>query len=159
MARLPDPSRIDDSEKLRNLMANAKRLGHDELALACQIRIAELAGAEFDDDLEREFWIAVKMAEEFKTEENGRTTRLTRTRQKHARDGSKKCIEDLASRPDVTEGFRILAENGRPDLTFEAVLLRHADKFDSSTVNSVRKKLLDYGLTETTLEKWIHGQG
>ncbi len=140
-------------------MANARRLGHMDLALQCQIRIAELAGAEYSDILEKEFWTAVNMAEEFKTLENGKTTKLSRTRQKYQRDGARKCIEDLALRDGFTDGFRILAENGRVDLTFEAVMLRHPTLFDQNKINAVKKKLESYGIDRDSIEGWINGQG
>ena len=41
---IPDPKSFTDPEKLRKLMANAVRLGYDDLAFGCQLRIAELAG-------------------------------------------------------------------------------------------------------------------
>ena len=159
MAKIPDPSEMDDPAKIRNLMANAKRLGHDELALRCKVRIAELAGHEYEEDLEREFWTAVHMAEEFKTEENGKTTKLSRTRQKYNRDGARKCIKDLALRKEFAPGFYILADNGRTDLTFEAVLLRNPMKFDQESVAGVRDKLISYGVPENSIDGWIHGQG
>ena len=159
MANIPDPNTYDDPDKLRNLMANALRLGHEDLVLGCQIRLAELSSQEFDDALEKEFWKAVNIAEEFKTAENGKTTRLSRTRQKYTRDGAKKCVEDLAIRPAITEGFRILADNGRVDLTFEAVLLRHASQFDESAITIAKTKLLDNGVDEMTIEGWLNGQG
>jgi len=110
-------------------MANAKRLGHDDYALQIQLRIAGLAGLAFDDAIEREFWTAVSCAEEFKTAENGKTTRLARTRQKHARVGAMQCLTDWALDPKVTEGFRILLAAGRADLTGEAIVIRHKDRF------------------------------
>ena len=159
MVNIPDPNNFDDPDKLRNLMVNAHRLGHADLVLRCQIRIAEVGSQQFDDELEKEFWTAVHIAEEFKTAENGKTTRLSRTRQKYNRDGAKKCVEDLAIRPDITDGFRILAENGRVDLTFEAVLLRHAGQFDESAISIAKAKLLDNGVDEMTIEGWLNGQG
>lgn len=159
VANIPDPNTFDDPDKLRNLMANALRLGHGDLVLGCQIRLAELGSQQFEDALEKEFWTAVNIAEEFKTAENGKTTRLSRTRQKYNRDGAKKCVQDLATRPAMTEGFRILADNGRVDLTFEAVLLRHANQFDESTVDIAKTKLRDNGVDEMTIEGWLNGQG
>lgn len=159
MAKIPDPDTFDDPDKLRNLMANASRLGHEDLVLRCQVRLAELGSQQFDDDLEKEFWTAVNIAEEFKTAINGKTTRLSRTRQKYNRDGAKKCVEDLATRPEITDGFRVLAENGRMDLTFEAVLLRHASQFEESAVRTAKTKLLDNGVDEMTIEGWMNGQG
>lgn len=141
MAKLPDPKKFDDPDRLKQMAANAKRLGEDGLAWKCKARIAELAGFEHSDRLEREFWSAVSMAEQLKTEENGKTTKLTRTRQKYTRDGAKKCILDLALRGDFTEGFLVLYKNGFGHLTFEAAVLRNPDLFDDADIEAVRSKL------------------
>ncbi|MDF1610427.1 hypothetical protein PZ897_19780 [Hoeflea sp. YIM 152468] len=157
MVNIPDPNNFDDPDKIRNLMVNARRLGYDDLVVQCQIRIAELGSQQFDDALEKEFWTAVYLAEEFKSFENGKATRLTRTRQKYNRDGAKKSVEDLAGRPAVTESSQMLADNGRVDLTIEAVLLRHANQFDESAVTTAKAKLLDNGVDEMTIEGWLNG--
>ncbi|WP_114388896.1 hypothetical protein [Notoacmeibacter marinus] len=141
MAYEPNPDEMDDPAKLRTLIQNASRLGRDDLVLRCQMRLAKLAAPESDDELEHEFWQAVHMAEELRTAENGRTTRLSRTRQKHKRDGAKKCVADLATRSDFTEGFRILVDGGHPELTFESILLRHSDQFTAEEAEQVREKL------------------
>lgn len=141
----PDLQKFTDPEKLRKLAANARRLGHQEYALQCQIRIAELAGLSYDDDLEREFWTAVTIAEELKTAENGKTTRLSRTRQKHKRVGAKQCLTDWALDPGFTDGFRVLVSNGRADMTGEAIVVRHASKFPPEAVASAQLKLDSVG--------------
>lgn len=157
----PDPKIMTDPEKLRALMGNAKRLGRDDLVLACRFRLAELAGHEFNDVLEREFWTALTAAEEFKSAENGKTTRLSRTRQKYARVGARKVIEDLAASSKITEGFRVLCENGRPDLTFEGVVLRNRHLFEEYVLAEAKTKLLNNGLDERTIDGWQikYGEG
>jgi hypothetical protein len=151
MAYVPDPSSFTDAAKLRKIIANAERLGQTDLALACRLRIAELAGQKFDDVLEREFWMAVTCAEEFKTQENGRTTILSRTRQKHKRVGALQCLVDWAEDPKVTEGFHILLKAKRPDMTGEAIVLRHAEKFPPETVALARQKLEAHGVDVASL--------
>lgn len=141
MARDPDPADFDDPDRLRALMANAKRLEKPELAVACQARIAALAGQEYDDEVERAFWEAVTMAEEIKTEVNGKTTRLSRTRQKHTRDGALKCIEDLALKEPASDGFDILASKSRLDLSFEAIVVRFPDRFSDEAGEAAHRKL------------------
>ena len=153
-----DPNKMDDPEKIRALMINADRKGRSDISWACKVRLAELAGRSYDDNLEREFWIAVHVAEEIKTQENGKTTRLSRTRQKYQRDGALKCIADLATKPGTTEGFHILADNGRVDLTFEAVLLRHHGRFQAESMEIARNKLLDHGVDEAKVLGWINGE-
>src|SRR5215207_5267371 len=96
-----DPTTISDPKLLRNLMKNAEKAGRPDLVLQCQIRVAQVAGQAYDDQLEREFWIAVAAAEEIATQKNGRTTRLSRTRQKVKRVGVIQCLIDWAVDPDI----------------------------------------------------------
>lgn len=142
----PDLTKFTDPVQLRKLGANARRLGYAEYAFAVQLRIAELAGIDFTDELEREFWTAVAFAEEVKTLENGKTTRLTRTRLKHAKVGARQCLVDWALDPKVTDGFEILVGNGRADLTGEAIVLRHRDLFTEDVIMAAERKLREHGV-------------
>lgn len=127
-------------------MRNADNAGMLDLVLQCQVRIAELAGQGFDDKLEREFWIAVAAAEEIATQRNGRTTRLSRTRQKAKRVGIVQCLLDWALDPSTTQGFAILVDGGHPELTGEAIVIRHASKFPPEAVRAARNKLANHGI-------------
>ncbi|MBN9362311.1 MULTISPECIES: hypothetical protein [unclassified Devosia] len=147
----PDLSKFTEPDKLRKLLFNARRLGHHDYAFEIHMRIAELAGLPFEDALEREFWTAVSYAEEVKTEENGRTTRLLRTRQKHKRAGAIQCLVDWAVDPATTDGFAVLVEHGRPDLTGEAIVIRHADKFPADAVAKAAAKLAAHGISREQL--------
>ena len=146
MVKDPNPKNFNDPEKLRGIINNALRLGRDDLVLACQLRIADLAGSKFDDEIEREFWQSVVCAEEFKRIEHGKKTPLARTRQKYARDGAMKCIEDWARNPKTTDGFQILIDAGHPEYTGEAIVLRHSDKFSSEVITAAKKKLIEHGI-------------
>lgn len=141
-----DPRTINDPKLVRTLLENARRAGRSDLVLACQTRLAELAGQGFDSQLEREFWTAVTVAEELATERNGRTTRLARTRQKEKRVGVVQCLIDWATDPKVTQGFTILVGAGRADLTGEAIVVRHRDKFPAHAVLAAQQKLREYGV-------------
>ncbi|MBX3577772.1 MAG: hypothetical protein KF723_11215 [Rhizobiaceae bacterium] len=154
-----DPKTMTDAAKIRVLSDNARRQGREDIVLACRLRIAELAGQQFQEVLEREYWTALTAAEEFKTEENGKTTRLSRTRQKYARVGARQVIEDLAASPKITDGFRVLVSNGRPDLTFEGVVLRHSSLFTGPVIEASRHKLASNGVDQATIEGWLNGQG
>jgi hypothetical protein len=143
---IPDPQTFTDPEKLRKLMANAVRLGYNDLAFGCQMRIAELAGAAHKDAIERAFWTSLTAAEEFRTADNGRSTRLLKVRAKHKRVGAQKLLSDLMMADDLTDGFDTFVEHGRSDLTGEAIVLQHEDQFSVDVVNAARKKLLDKGV-------------
>jgi hypothetical protein len=143
---IPDPQTFIDPEKLRKLMANAVRLGYPDLAFGCQMRIAELAGAAHKDAIERAFWTSLTAAEEFRTAENGRSTRLLKVRTKHKRVGAQKLLSDMMMEDGLSEGFEQLVEHGRGDLTGEAIVLKYEDEFAVDVVNAARKKLLDKGV-------------
>jgi hypothetical protein len=148
---IPDPQTFTDPEKLRKLMANAVRLGYDDLAFGCQMRIAELAGeahnAELKDDIEREFWTGLAAAEEFRTADNGRVTRLVKIRSKHRRVGALRVLSDQMMEEGISDGFEKLVAHGRSDLTGEAIVLRHEERFSVDVVNAARKKLMDHGVS------------
>lgn len=140
-----DPQTLNDPKLVRQLMKNAGDRGMQDLVLQCQVRIAELAGQQYDEVLEREFWRAVTVAEEIATEKNGKTTRLSRTRQKAARVGVVQCLIDWALDPKITQGFQILVAS-HPELTGEAIVVRHADRFPPEAVQSAREKLAAHGV-------------
>ncbi len=125
-------------------MENAVRVGRQDIVLQCQVRIAKLAGAQYETSLEREFWAAVAAAEELASERNGKKTLLNRTRQKVKRVGIKKCLEDWAFHKGTTQGFDILVEGGHPELTGEAIVVRHASEFSDDVVQAARQRLADY---------------
>ena len=144
---IPDPQTFTDPEKLRKLMANAVRLGYDDLAFGCQMRIAELVGATHDEDeIEREFWTGLAAAEEFRTADNGRVTRLVKIRSKHRRVGALRVLADQMMEAGISDGFEKLVAHGRSDLTGEAIVLRHEERFTVDVVNAARKKLMDHGV-------------
>jgi hypothetical protein len=144
---IPDPQTFTDPEKLRKLMANAVRLGYDDLAFGCQMRIAELVGATHnEDEIERAFWTGLAAAEEFRTADNGRVTRLVKIRSKHRRVGALRVLADQMMEAGISDGFEKLVAHGRSDLTGEAIVLRHEERFTVDVVNAARKKLMDHGV-------------
>ena len=103
----PDLSKFSEPEKLRKLMVNARRLGHDDYAFQIRMRIAELAGLPFRDPLEG----------------------------------------DWAMDPNPTEGLDSLVEHQRAELSGEAIVVRHADKFSVEAVAAAAAKLAAKGIT------------
>ena len=149
---IPDPKTFTDPEKLRKLMANAVRLGYPDLVFNCQLRIAELVGLTHEKGLEREFWTALAAAEEFATAIKGKTARLTKIRAKHKRVGAQKVLADAAMEAEVSDGFAVLLEHGRADLTSEAIVMRNEELFSVDAVNAVRKKLMEHNVSAEALE-------
>ena len=147
-----DPNSLTDPKLVRNLLENAKKRGRADIVLRCQVRLAHLEGAKYNSQVEREFWTAVSAAEELASARNGKTTRLSRTRQKAARVGFKQCLEDWAFHKGTTDGFDLLVEGGYPELTGEAIVFRHPDEFSEAAVQAAKNRLLDHGVDLARVE-------
>lgn len=144
---IPDPQTFTDPEKLRKLMANAVRLGYDDLAFGCQMRIAELAGADQPDVIERAFWTGLVAAEEFRTADNGRATKLTKIRTRHKKFGAVRVLSEQMMEPELSDGFSKLVSHHRSDLTGEAIVMNNEEAFSVDVVNAARRKLLEQGVS------------
>ena len=75
------------------------------------------------------------------------TIRLARTRQKIARVGEWQTVHDLVN-GKTSEGFDMLIERRMPELTFEAVALRHTDRFDEATRRAAERRLAGVAASE-----------
>ncbi|WP_143324130.1 hypothetical protein [Caulobacter sp. X] len=141
-----------DAEKLRNLMANARRLGDETLYAQAFARLCAIlpnGGSEdlLDDVLVQKFWKAVHAAEQIKSEQNGKTTRLSRTRQKVAKDGVVATMESMALKPKPSDGFTILVDYSLPHLVFEYIIAEHPDRFSAEARSAAHKRLRDFGIS------------
>jgi hypothetical protein len=147
-----DPKKLTDVSQLRNLIENAKRHDRQDIVAACVDRLVELgaSSAGAASKVEEECWKAIFAAEEFATQQKGRTVRLSRTRQKVARVGVIATISDLAGSPKVQEGFDILKTGNRLDLSFEAIAVRNPDVFESAVRSIAAGKLRDAGFNLST---------
>ena len=141
-----NPKTLNDPLLLRNLLENASKKGDATLVLDCQVRLAEIEGAKYSSQLEREFWTAVRAAEELKSADKGKTVRLTRTRQKADRVGIRQCLIDWSVSSGTTDGFKTLVAGGKAELTGEAIVIRHADEFEESVVTAAKDKLIKNGV-------------
>ena len=77
---------------------------------------------------------AVSYAEEVESKTTGKTSRLSGTRTKHKKYGAVRCLGDWAMDPNPTEGLDSLVEHQRAELSGEAIVVRHADKFSVEAV-------------------------
>lgn len=138
-------STCDDKAKLKQLIANAKAKGEQEVEAAAFKRFIAIAPAEKPGTLEYDFWQTIHAFELVLTEERGKTTRLSRTRQKVARSGVVATLEAWAQGKE-TEGFKMLMERGMPELAGEAIILRHPSYFSAETLAAAKKRLGEAGV-------------
>jgi len=143
----------EDVAKLRTWIANARREKQNDIEEAAFRRLIEILPKEAPGTVEHDFWRTIHAFEHVLTQERGKTTRLARTRQKVARVGEIETLQDWAKATKSTDGFTMLLERNMPELTGEAIVLRHDDRFDAAVVSAARKRLEEAGVDVARLPK------
>ncbi len=131
----------NNPDKLRQLMANARRMNAKEVEDAAFRRLVEIMPQEAPGTVEHDFWRSIYALEQVLSEERGKTTRLSRTRQKITRVGVMQTLRDLAMSKTPAQGFEMLLERSMPELTGEAVVLRHKGHFEAEVVAAAHLRL------------------
>lgn len=140
-----------DPKKLRTWIKNARGQGEARIADAAFRRLVAILPQEEPGTVEYDFWQTIHAFEHILSEERTKTTRLARTRQKVKRVGEVQTLKDWALSKKSTDGFTQLLKLGMPELTGEAIVLRHADKFDEEVVDAARRRLQEAGVDPATL--------
>jgi hypothetical protein len=97
------------------------------------------------DPLVRAAFEAVAAYEQTLHEKHGRKVGASRTRQKIANKGVYQSLIEWSRLHGNRSGFRTLIEAGLPEFTFEAVIVRFADRFSPEVVASCRDTLRKAG--------------
>jgi hypothetical protein len=130
-----------DPKSLRQIARNARKKGELAVARAADLRLHAILPSEAPGTLEYDVWQSIHALEGTLTLERAKTTRLGRTRQKIARVGELETIKDLILGVKPSEGFFMLVDRQMTNLTFEAVALRHPDRFDEAVLNAATARL------------------
>lgn len=153
-AALARVAEMDEPDKLRNLMANAERMGVGAVGEAAFRRLALIQTEDGDAEpgsLEHDFWQTIFAYEQLQREARGRAVRLTKTRTKLTKSGAVKALESFAEATEEMGGFATLTGRGWSDLTGEAVILRHPAEFDEATRDAATARLEAAGIDPATL--------
>jgi hypothetical protein len=134
-------SAYTDPAEVRQIMANAKRLGNDDLYWEAFRKVCQLEGKNFEDPLERDFYSMLAAYEELLYAKHGKRIRATRVRDKLQRKGFLACLEDWAVGSKRTEGFTTLVSSGHVELTGEFLVSKYPDRFTPKAVRNARMVL------------------
>jgi len=143
--------------RLRAMIANARRQGASAVEAAAFRRLCHVQPEATPGTVEHDVWQSIHALEQMLREERGKTVRLSRTRQKIARDGAAKAAADLTLKRTPSEGFHQLVAKGHPELLFETVVLRHPKTFDAEVTRAARARLETAGLDPDTLMQANNG--
>jgi hypothetical protein len=141
-----------DAEQLRRFRENAQRMGVTVVADAAFRRLIEILPEQAPGSIEHDFWLTIYAFEEVLRDERGKTVRLSRTRQKIARVGVKQTLIDFATSKAPTDGFKMLIERGLPELTGEALVLKHSESFDTEVQTAAKERLENAGVDIVKLQ-------
>jgi hypothetical protein len=93
------------------------------------------------DSVEEALWQAVHAIEEIRSEDAGKTIRLSYLRRDIEKLGVVAALDKLVSKPGPSERYDDLMARGLPELTAEAVVLRFSDSFSDDAVARARERL------------------
>lgn len=138
-------AQCDDPAKLRQLASNADKSGNEEVQHAALLRLYAVLPSEAPGTLEHDVWQSIFALEGALAAERGKTVLLSRTRQKIARDGEHRTVADLVT-GKLSDGFTMLLERKMPERSFEAVAMRHQDRFDEAVIMAATRRLREAGV-------------
>ena len=139
-----------DPDRLRALIVNAERLDKPAVRDAAFRRLAAVQSEGEPGTAEYDLWSVIHATEEMKRREAGRSIRMSSLRRDIGKIGLVPAIDKLVARPGASERFEELIAGGFPDLTAEAVVLVHADRFGAEARERSEERLRDAGVDPIT---------
>lgn len=134
-------ARSQNSDDLRATIRNAEEKKVDEVVRAARLRLYSILPSAEPGTLEHDVWQSIHALEDALSNERHKTIRLSRTRQMIQRVGERDTVASLIGKSTASDGFRMLQERDMLELTFEAVALRHPQRFNPTTLDLSRARL------------------
>jgi hypothetical protein len=132
-----------DPKALRQLAQNAASTSSNVERAALR-RLAHIAPQHAPGTVPHACWSMVHAVEELRRRAGRKVWRMNRMRRKIEKDGEVAALEYCALRE--TEGFSEVLAYGVPELTAEAIVIRHSDAFSKEAVAAARERLAQAGV-------------
>jgi hypothetical protein len=143
--------RCSEPALLKRWIKNAETAGNPTVERAARLRLYEVLPSATPRTLEYDVWQSIFALEDLEGKKKGKTIRLQRTRNMLGERKEVGTVAHLVSKKNASAGFHMLLDYGLPRLTFEALVLRHADRFEATVVDAARQRLSSEGLAEADL--------
>ena len=113
----------DDPASLRRYMKNARDRDMAVVHDAAFERLIAVQPSAQVGTIAHDVWSTIHALEEIRTEEEGKTIRLSRTRQAIKNKGETRTVLDLVRQSTPSSGFEMLQQRDRLELSFEALVV------------------------------------
>jgi len=134
---------LTDPVSLRQLLLNAQ--GKSEAVEKAAFRkLIAVSAKDEPGTLEHDCWSMISTIEELRRLAGRKVSRMNRLRPKIEREGELAALEYCALHE--TDGFKEVMKYGLPDLTAEAIVLRHRERFSKAAVSAARDRLVSAGV-------------
>jgi hypothetical protein len=126
------------ADALRQIAINAR--GKSEIVEKAALRrLAAISATHVPGTVEHDCWVMVHAVEELRRLNGRKVSRMNRMRPKIEREGEIAALEYCAL--NQTEGFSEVMDYGMPELTAEAIVLRHRVQFSQAAIAAARTRL------------------
>lgn len=142
----PDLSGETNERVLQDWVRSAHRLGRPDILHAAVRQLCRCRDATIDDPLAQEFTAILLALEQALLDDSATRRRIVRCRMKLERDGAEVVLAELVNKSRASDGLLKMVEYGLMENAPEALVVRHAERFDAATVEAARRRLEEYGI-------------
>lgn len=132
-----------ERDVLRQIATNARRKSQIVEKAALR-RLAAVSAQDAPGTVEHDCWAMVHAVEELRRLNGRKVSRMNRMRPKIEKEGEIAALEYCAL--NETDGFAEVMAYGTPELTAEAIVLRHREKFSQAAIKAARERLEHGGI-------------
>lgn len=132
---------------LRSWIKNAAAAGNFQVERAARLRLYQVLPSATPGTIEYAVWQSIFALEDLESRKKGKTVRLQRTRNMIKDKGEIGTAAHLVCKPNASAGFQMLLDYELPELTFEALVVEHKDRFEAAVIQAAERRLASHGFS------------